>query len=332
MTLDAFATLPHYVDHLAPIWWALDPEERGTFYAGRLAAERAEREGMFPLTIGRPPSDPHQPTLVAGYADLRQIGRRPAVFVEHGTGQTYGADPKGLRDPSYSGGTERHNVVLFLAPNERVQANNVESMPGVPSVLVGAPKLDAIISGGKTGTSPGQTVAVSFHWDCRLVPESRSAWPHYDGALTALAVVAKARGWHLLGHGHPRLWGRIARRWEQLGVELVPDFDQVLRRADLYVADNSSTLYEFAAVAGPVVVLNAPWYRRDVHHGLRFWDLADVGVQVDEPGDLVAGIEQGLADTHRQRLRRREVAHLTYPLADGHASARAADAIRAHVL
>ena len=58
------------------------------------------------------------------------------------------------------------------------------------------------------------------------------------------------------------------------------DFDEVMERSTLYICDNSSTLYEFASTGRPVVVLNAPWFRRDIEHGLRFWEHADVGVSV----------------------------------------------------
>lgn len=328
--IDFFAGLPHYLDHVAPIWWALTPDERGTFYAGRHAADRAAAEGIWPVTVGRPPSSA-TPTVVASYADLKAIGRRSAIFVEHGAGQTYNGDPRGRQDPSYSGGRDRDAVRLFLAPNEAVHHRNLESTPGAASALIGTPKLDWWQRAPRD-TSRAPTVAVSFHWDCTLLPETRGAWPYFDGALQALVITARARGWQLLGHGHPRLWARISRRWTQLGVEAVPDFGDVLRRADLYVVDNSSTLFEFAATAGPVVVLNAPWFRRDVHHGLRFWDAAAVGVNVDEPEALTDGIAEALADPPIQRATRRALTHPIYPLLDGQAAQRAADAIRAHLL
>ena len=41
MRIDAWASWRHMADHLAPIWEALPPEHRGTFYAPRdVVAER----------------------------------------------------------------------------------------------------------------------------------------------------------------------------------------------------------------------------------------------------------------------------------------------------
>ena len=75
-------------------------------------------------------------------------------------------------------------------------------------------------------------------------------------------------GHHRLVQGSPRHRSRppeppreAIRFYEAHGIEYVPDFDDVLRRADVYACDNSSTLYEFASTGRPVVVLNAPWYR-----------------------------------------------------------------------
>lgn len=172
------------------------------------------------------------------------------------------------------------------------------------------------------------TVAVSFHWDCRICPEASTAWPHYNAALPELVADLRAHGIRLLGHGHPRIYARLADRWRDLGVELAPEFDQVLAEADLYVCDNSSTLYEFAATGRPVLLLNAPWYRRDVEHGLRFWQHADVGLQVDEPGELAAMVRLALADPEPVRVMRAEHVAAVYPHADGRAAERAADAMR----
>ena len=121
-------------------------------------------------------------------------------------------------------------------------------------------------------------VAVSFHWQGYECPEWRNALPWYRSAIVALSKEV-----HVIGHAHPNQPREAIRFYEAHGIEYVPDFDDVLRRADVYACDNSSTLYEFASTGRPVVVLNAPWYRKEADHGLRFWDAANVGVNVEEP-------------------------------------------------
>jgi hypothetical protein len=106
----------------------------------------------------------------------------------------------------------------------------------------------------------------------------------------------------------------------------VPDFADVCRRADVYVCDNSSTLYEFASTGRPVVVLNSPQYRGTVNHGLRFWDAAHVGLHAwpgDNLGDVV---ERALQDPPKAREDREDALDIVYAYRTGGAQ-RAADAI-----
>ena len=318
MIVDAYASLPHYADHLRPILDALPEDRRGLLWAPR------GRWWGAPFTPDRPD---YWLTLVASWRDAQDTGRRPLVYVEHGAGQTYDGDPRVAGGPSYAGAPELDRVRLFIAPGEHVAAKWRLRYPRTPVAVVGCPKLDPWHVGddrAQLGDIARPTVAVTFHWQCGLVPETTSAWPHYDPVLPA--VVGDPR-WTVLGHGHPRLWGTIQRRWRALGVDHTPDFAEVLDRADLLVGDNTSALYEFASTGRPVVVVNAPAYRRHVHHGLRFWDLVP-GLQVDTPGELRPAIAHALDDPPAlAALRARAVAGV-YAATDGRAARRAADAIQ----
>lgn len=331
--MDFFASERHYAEHLVPIWHQLAPAERGRFYASSLTAPRLAAEGIEPLVAL--PRVGYRPVVVSAHSDYVRTGHRPVVYVEHGAGQRYNADPASAGHPGYSGGRQRDRTVLFLCNSEPVADAN-RAVYRAPAEVVGCPKLDRwhgpaaeprAIARGRAQS----TVAFSFHWDCSVAPESRTALPHYAAALRLLVPALLASGHRVLGHGHPKAWARLRAMWVELGAEPVEDFAQVLDQADVYVADNTSTLYEFASTDRPVVVLNAPWYRRDVEHGLRFWQHANVGVQVDDGWWLPDAIGAALLDGPEQQAMRRAVVAEVYPLADGQAARRAADAIRHHL-
>lgn len=249
--------------------------------------------------------------LVASAADLttaHRAGYRRIAYLEHGIGQTYGTAA------GYPGGKGRGPVGLFLAPNEHAAAADRRAYPQAQVVVVGDPALELVPQ-----REPGPpAVAVSFHWECLAAPEARSALPHYRRALQGLA-----ERWPLIGHGHPKAARQLSRLWLGLGVEWVPDWHEVCRRADVYVCDNSSTLYEFASTGRPVVVLNAPWYRREVEHGLRFWRAATVGIQVDSGAQLEQALHLALSDPPEQQAARAAALRLVYTEPTG-AAARAA--------
>lgn len=215
-------------------------------------------------------------------------------------------------------------------PREEVCVAWRERYPSTLAVAVGCPKLDYRLRVGPRIRNPEsrRTVCVSFHSDLRVCAETTSALRHYEPGLAAVVAEVRAAGCDFIGHGHPRDWQRIRAVWDRLGVEAVSDFHEVLGRADVFAVDTSSTLYEAAACGIRVVAMNAPWYRRDVHHGLRWW--SDIpGPQVDGPGELAAAL---LAEeTQEEADHRRAVVGHVYAHLDGHSAERAADAIQAIV-
>lgn len=330
MTVHALATQPHYVAHIAPVWLALNPEERGTFCAmGPACYAEALRLGVPAAELRRtrnmPPARRHGEPLwiVAGYYDLDRLGpRRRAILIEHGTGQTYIGN---RRPENYPGGPGRGRVALFLCPNQRVADLNARAYPRAWVSVVGCPHLEDLRRYRELHAPyRKQQPVVTFHFDAAddVAPEARSAWSHYRDVMPALV-----RRTGLAGHAHPRCWSTLGPWWESIGATAIEHQDEALASASVLIADNTSCLYQAAALGIPVVVLNAPWYRRDVQHGLRFWEHASVGLQVNEPGDLFDAIAATLA-VDPLREHREAISAELYPQTDGGASAAAAAVIR----
>ena len=204
---------------------------------------------------------------------------------------------------SYPGGRGR-DADLFLHPNETSAARDRAAYPDARVEVVGCPKLDDLPA---REPGPGPVIAVAFHWDGAM-PELRWAWPRFRGALVRLASpVHRHRPRPSAGDG-----ADLAPWYERAGIEVVADFRDVCRRADLLVFDNTSVGFEFAATGRPVVVLEPYHYRRGVHHGLRFWDAIPGLVCQDRAGvpdavSLTAVVEQALVDrppeTHTGKTR-----------------------------
>lgn len=335
MTVDLFASERHFLDHLAPVWNALPESERGVAAIGEGAARYASLValGEHATHLGLEPSPllPRidRPVVVASVGDLRRarrFGRTQVALLEHGSGQSFGADPRSARQPSYPGGTGR-DASLFLAPNDHASGRDRAAYPRAIAEVVGCPKLDALPPRASRESRP--VVAVSFHWDCMVCAETRSGWRQFRAA-----VIHLARSHTVIGHGHPRIIDELAREYRSNRIELVRDFADVVRRADVYVNEGSSTLFEAAAAGIPVVTLEPSFFRRSLHHGLRFWDAAHVGVSVAArnsidtslPKKLLAAVDEALADPPDRRRDREAALSIVYRHRSG-ASVRAADAI-----
>lgn len=273
--IDVWCTRPHYAKHLRPLWDALPADYRGTWHD-------ALDDPMGDLG--------HTVMLVGAYRDLDWMRPRYArlALVEHGIGQTYNDDP---RHPAYPGGS-RTPYDLLLAPGAHVVDPSAAQI-----VTIGC----SAAAGHDSGIGDRTRMAISFHWDCGVSPEAGSSFWEY---LPHLEDQASQIG-GLLVHAHPLIqddvFEQLNGRWSLVPC---PDFDQVLDQAAVYAVDNSSTLFEFAALDRPVVVLNAARYRRSARHGKRFWEWADIGLNVDDPSQLAATMKQSLGEDPQGDRRR----------------------------
>lgn len=329
--VDVLASERHFLDHLLPIWKALPEQARGLVVVPHGLAHYAGKQGIpaQALKIGEAVQFLSKRTgllLVCSSRDGvvgKNIGRT-LVFCEHGAGQAYSN-----RHTSYAGGHGggREAAALFLVPNDYAAALYRRAYPSVPVKVIGCPKLDAWTD-IESVRHPQPVVCISWHWDCKVCPETQSAWPYFYRALPLLVARAKQEGWKLIGHAHPRIFGKIVASYREHGIEAVDNFDEVLERADLYCVDNSSTLFEFAATGRPVVVMNPPCYRPKVKHGLRFWDCAGVGLNVNTYDKIPDVIAEALRDPEPVQRQRERIIQFVYPVR-GNAAQVAAAAIMA---
>lgn len=312
--MDVLASEPHFLDHIAPIWGALEERHRGTVVVPKPLLGRAGRHGMDAVLA---PTSATQLCLVAGYGDLvraRHAGWRRFAFLEHGAGQSYsGAPGRGYHHHSYPGGGDHDDVDVFVVPNVMAGDRWAEAYPDA-DVVIASPRVEALPA---RVPGPGPVVALSWHFDCQVAPEAKATWMHWHTQLPALVAAVRSAGGQVIGHGHPRMMAGMALMYRRWSIEAVADFDDVCRRADVYVCDNSSTIFEFASTGRPVVLLNHPVYRRSVEHGLRFWSEATVGIQVDRPAELVASVLAAIGDPKDVRAAREAVTERVYPVREG---------------
>ena len=170
-------------------------------------------------------------------------------------------------------------------------------------------------------------VVFTFHPSyavAQQIPELRSAFEHYRSAIPETVEALRSEGVDVVGHWHPRSPG-TRNFWRSIGVQAVEDWNALLGRLTVLVADNTSALPEAMAVGASAVFLNTPDYRRNVEHGGRFWAWPRGGFSCDDPADLSATVLRALDGPPPEA---QDVALSIYgPL--GGAAERAAEAVRA---
>lgn len=316
--VNAYASWPHYIDHLAPIWNELSEEEKGQFLVPSKGLQaHAESVGVKADMVRQngtiaPSWASREPVMVAGYVDLRKQHRRPVALVEHGAGQTYIRDD-GTIHGGYSGGRNRSKAGLFICPSTTVADRNHKTYPNATSVAVGCPRLDDLLAARQTRhDDTGLNIGISFHWDCAIVPESGSAFGEFKEQIEEFVSWARLCGFNILGHGHPKAWPFLYGWWSDMGVTPVKEWSEVAAVADVYIIDNSSTMFEAAALDIPVVVLESGKWRKGVDHGLRFWEHANIGPTVLAGDSLSDAVEESYSSYWKKK--RAEVSSQVYEI------------------
>lgn len=302
--INAYASQTHYFDHIAPIWARLaDP---GVFLMTQTVwRSRGISGGLMGTTAVLPQGEP---VLVAGQNDYEAVAPRPVVYMQHGIGQRYSPDL------GYAGGVDEQGrinerVIAYLVPNEPA-ADAYREHHSIPVEVIGSPRLEELSRFIATDR-PADAIVMTWHWHGTRWPEQRSALPEYRGVLRDIS-----RALPVLGHGHPRQWGWFVKEYRKAGIEQVRDWPEALSRAHILTCDNSSVLFEAAALDVPVVVVNSQRYRREVEWGLRFWEWSDIGPNAWKPADLLPAI-QGLLDRDSFHDRRMAMRDVLFPVIDG---------------
>lgn len=267
-----------------------------TFFASRLqyanhlwaVAEKFHKVGVgYAQVLGVAREKEIAPGLVvvASRKDARSLKDRPVALLEHGAGQTYGAAERG-RDWA----VPNDNVVLFLAPSERVVDRNRDIYPNARCVVVSSPwveKLAEIRNGFPWNEAVvPDTLVFTFHYEGSIVPEAGSAFSHFRNVLTEAKRVWPGP---IVGTAHPRMMRRIKGWYEENGIAIEPNFAKLVRRMKVLVADNTSAIWEACALDIPVVLMNSPNYRTEEKindYWPRFWEWSTVGPNIWGSGQL----------------------------------------------
>lgn len=330
--VDFLACEKHHFDHLYPIWSLLPNSLKGHFFilTHKDKFEDFNKAHLVKNTIIANTKntlykelEKNKYLLVTAsfYDDVLLKISRPMTYVAHGCGQTYIGQ--------YEYQFFRKNFILDLLPNSSMAYAFKNRYPYSQQIIIGSPKLDKWYGKKRNKSNSKPNIAISFHFDRIAIPESRSSWAHFK---TIIPSLAKQNNWHILGHGHPRMMDTLRPVYEKYNIEVVENFEDIMDRADLYICDHMSTLYEFASTNRPVIVLNAPWYRKDIEHGLRFWKHSNVGLHCDDPSYLFQTITDALKDSKEVSQQRSSAVQAVLTHIDGQSSQRASNHIQKAIL
>ena len=344
MPVEFIVSERQYLDHLPQVYKALPDYLQGLFHvSGELLQKLSMAKGIpkekirvFHLGKENPVLTPGDDVMTVAIKDARLAkecgGPRKRIYMgEHGCGQTYNSG-----NGSYAGGLDRGFLALCLVPGDIPYKKQIANYPNIPCVRIGCPKLD-FFKGYKKPDKILQlhemTIGISFHYSCTVCPETGTAWPFFWNSVAKL--IRDNPETQFLGHAHPRAMnGDVLTKWLQLQTEcsnlkVTDDFNHILVKADLYIMDQSSTIFEFAALDKPVILMNSPHFRKNVHHGMRFWELADIGVNVEYKEDMEAAVKRAILGEMQDSYsaKRKAYTQIVYSVPIGEAAQACAQAI-----
>lgn len=310
-----------YFDNLLPVWRAHAAQIAADaplplHVAPHLLPEIEDLVAPYRPFTARIRSRPVAPlVVVASYSDYVAQRTLPTVYLEHGCGQTYAAAPNGFQSGSYAGGPGKERAVAFACPNDHVAALNRATYPNAKIRVTGRPLFDDLLQIPAATGAP--TVVMAFHWAVRhahFPPEMGSAWSDYAPHLTSIATDLAAQNVRLVVHSHPRARAVVEPDAASAGVTYEPDYRTAFGMAYVWAADNSTSMYDAAALDIPTLVLHASQYDESRDYPPRFGPNAILpGPIVPTPDALVPAVLSMLADPHASDHYRLAVQDHLYP-------------------
>lgn len=309
VTVDGWASEPHYLAHVAAVWRHLPGRLRGRLHVPRRLASHPAVTGLE-VTVGRPAVS-GGPVLVAGWADSRLVGGRRRILADHGAGQTYAA---AIGHPSYPGGSRHDPHGLYLCPRQDIADRWQAAYPTCTTAVVGGLLLGGLLDLHRRPVGP----VWSFHWPCRVAREAGWAWPTWRSHLQLPGAAA---------HVHPRARPHVDSALAAAGIPHIDGLRDALTRATVWICDNSTSGFLAMAAGVPVVWIDDSSWPTAPNSPPRFtWGRQHVPT-ARSPSELPAALTEAHSGSGVDVGRR--IAERCWTWLDGRAPERAATAIDA---
>ncbi|MEO6236992.1 MAG: CDP-glycerol glycerophosphotransferase family protein [Vicinamibacterales bacterium] len=272
-------------------------------------------------------------------ARLRRCAHRVNFF--HGVAGKYDLDqPVGL--PL---GFEHYDRVGFINRDRMTRYLNARIVTQAQAVLVGYPKLDALVSGALDGASVRASLDFSPGRPTALYAPTYSEASSLHLAGEAIVEALVAAGVNVIVKLHDRSldpdpkynagidWRARFRAVEQVHAGRVrfvesPDASPLLAAADCVVTDHSSVGFEYLVLDRPLLVFDAPDLPRATRINLeKVALLRSAAAVVRTPAQLAAEAVRALENPAQLSAVRRQVAETLFH-DPGHATARAVSLVR----